>query len=120
MVTPSIAFKPVACSALIVLVEIDETGSDDETRSVNHSRARQRMFADGRNLVAANTDVANSVERCFGIDDASAVEHHVITGLGEGCAAGKERQQQQDHARDKRIQSAWSHIAPAMRARGLA
>jgi serine/threonine protein kinase len=77
--------------------EIDEAGSDDETGGFNDASPSQRLLADGGNLVAATTDVANSVKRGLGIDDASAMDHQVITGLGESCAANNQSNQHRNH-----------------------
>ncbi len=89
--------QAVACGGLVVLVEINEAGSDDEAGRVNDSRSSQRPLADGGDLVAANTHVADSVQRGLGVDDASAVDHQVITGLAEGCAADHQSKKRNPH-----------------------
>jgi hypothetical protein len=115
VVTPSNALQAVACSGLVVLVEINKARSEDETRGVNDARPNKRPLADGGNLVAANTNVANSVKRGLGVEDASAVDHQVITDLGEGRAANNQGKQRNPRCNDKRTKSASRHIAPAIR-----
>jgi hypothetical protein len=78
-------------------VEIDEARSDYQTGGFNDARPSRRLLADGGNLVAANTDVANSVKRGLGIEDASAMDHQVIMGLGERCAADDQSNQSNQH-----------------------
>ncbi len=84
-----------------MLVEINEARSDDKAGRVNDTRPNKRPLADGGNLVAANTNVAYSVERGLGVEDASAVDHQVITGLGEGYAANNQSKLRNPHCNDK-------------------
>jgi hypothetical protein len=82
--------QTVACSGLVVLMEINEAGSDDKAGRVNDVHPNQRLLADDSNPAAANTNVADSVKRGFRIDDASAVDRQVIRNLRESRAANNQ------------------------------
>jgi hypothetical protein len=73
----------LALQVLGVLVEIDESGSDDETAGVNDAPSAQRLGGDAGDLAVADADVAHGIQASFGIHDAAALEHKIV--LLRGC-----------------------------------
>src|SRR5882762_10127355 len=64
----------LAFYVLAVLVQIDESGSDDQAVAVNDTPPAQRFGRDADNLPVADADVAHGIEAGFGVHDASALE----------------------------------------------
>ena len=71
----------VVFGGLPVLVQIDETGSDHVTGSVEHSLAREASLADGSDPCARDADAANPVKPGFRIDHTAVLDDQVISGL---------------------------------------
>ena len=83
-------FDALAGGILAVLVQVDETGSNDEAGGMNDAASVERRSGDGGNLAVANADVADGVEASLGINDAPAFDHEVVLlGGGNGCCEGE-------------------------------
>ena len=74
-----------------MLVEIDETRSDDEAFGFNDSRPIQRLFADRGDLSSAYTNITNRIERGLWVYNSSAPNDNIICGLGGERSTEKER-----------------------------
>ena len=62
---------------LLVGMEIDETGRDNQPGRVELLAAGKRAFSDRRNLSTPDADATNSIEPGFRVDDPSSRDHQV-------------------------------------------
>ena len=79
--------QPVRFLLLSVLVQVDEPGRDDETRRVDHARARERRDGDRFHATAANADVADRVEIRLRVHHAPVGDDEIVR---RGATAGDE------------------------------
>ena len=72
-------------------MEIDEAGRHHQTGGIDHPVALQGSGRHHRDPAVLDPDVTDRIEVGFGVDDAAAVNHDLITII----AAGTGRQQHQ-------------------------
>ena len=87
----------LALDLLAVLMQIDEAGSDDQSRRVDDAAAGEWFGGDARDLSVADADVAYGVEAGLGVHDAAAFEDEVVL-LG-----GQESWEQQESEAENQI-----------------
>jgi hypothetical protein len=67
----------LACKLLAVLMQVNESRSDNEPAGMNDATAAQRLGRYAGNPAIADADVAHGIRACFGIHDLSAFEHNI-------------------------------------------
>ena len=82
---------PAAAKGIVivlgVLVQINETGGDDQVLGAEHPLSDERVGRDASDPAIADADVPRRVEAGFGIHDASAFNDEVVL-LGK-CGGGR-------------------------------
>ena len=89
-------FHALAGEVLAMLVQVNEAGSDDQAGGVDDAASVQRSRGDAGDFSVADTDVADGVERSFGVEDAAAFEDNVVL-LGGGESRGGQKAESQEY-----------------------
>ena len=76
-----------------MLVEVDEARGHDEASYVDRTACAQWSGGDAGDFSIADADVADCVERGFGVDDAAALKHDIVLLGVEGRARNRNRTQ---------------------------
>jgi len=70
-------FHSLALHLLTVLMQVNESGSDDQASGMDDTASAERVGRDADNLAVEDANVAHGIEAGFGIHDTSAFEHEV-------------------------------------------
>jgi hypothetical protein len=71
-------FEPLAGEVLPMLMQVDESRSDDKACGLNDAASGQGFCGDTEDFSVAYANVADRVKTSLGIHDASTLHNHVI------------------------------------------
>src|ERR1700689_1845528 len=71
-------FDALAGDVLPMLMQVDETGGDDQASGVDDAAPAERSGSDAGDFSVANSHVADGVEGSLGVHDAAAFEDEIV------------------------------------------
>jgi hypothetical protein len=79
--------QPIGLRVLLVLVQINKSGSHNETPNLDDASPNHRFGGDSGNPIAAHANVPDPVETSLWVHHAAPLQHDVegLAGDSEGC-----------------------------------